>query len=98
MRRASLLQMTLRRSIGFSAFISGLLAAVACNPSGPTRVTRQGSPEPVVDTLDPAAPTRLVHELASPLFSALDVAGDTAYCAVGPDGVDVIDLSSLRGK
>jgi hypothetical protein len=50
----------------------------------------------IVDTLDPSAPTRLTHELSNWGCQSLEVADDTAYCAVGQRGVEVIDLSSTR--
>ena len=50
----------------------------------------------VVDTLDPSAPTRLSRELPNWGCQSLEVAGDTAYCAAGQRGVEVIDLSSMR--
>jgi hypothetical protein len=50
----------------------------------------------VIDTLDPEAPTRLERELPLWGCGALEVAGDTAYCAAGQRGVEVIDLSSMR--
>jgi uncharacterized secreted protein with C-terminal beta-propeller domain len=50
----------------------------------------------VIDTLDPEAPTRLERELPIWGCASLEVAGDTAYCAAGQRGVEVIDLSSMR--
>jgi hypothetical protein len=50
----------------------------------------------VIDTFDPAAPTRLSHELPIWGCQSLEVSGDTAYCAAGQRGVEVIDLSSMR--
>ena len=50
----------------------------------------------VVGTLDAGVPTQLVHELPASTCSSLDVAGDTAYCATGRDGVEVIDLRATR--
>jgi hypothetical protein len=50
----------------------------------------------VIDTLDPGAPTRLSHELPIWGCQSLEVSEDTAYCAAGQRGVEVIDLSSMR--
>jgi hypothetical protein len=50
----------------------------------------------VIDTVVPEAPTRLERELPIWGCQSLEVAGDTAYCAAGQRGVEVIDLSSLR--
>ena len=50
----------------------------------------------VIDTLDPEAPQRLERELPIWGCQSLEVAGDTAYCAAGQRGVEVIDLSSMR--
>jgi hypothetical protein len=50
----------------------------------------------VLDTLDPEAPTRLERELPLWGCASLEVANDTAYCAAGQRGVEVIDLSSMR--
>jgi hypothetical protein len=50
----------------------------------------------VVDTFNPNAPTRLTRELPIWGCQSLEVAGDTAYCAAGQRGVEVIDLSSMR--
>lgn len=50
----------------------------------------------VVDTADPADITRLEHELPNWGCQSLEVTSDTAFCAVGQRGVEVIDLSSMR--
>ena len=50
----------------------------------------------MLDTRDPAAPTRLSHALRGTECLSLEVTGDEAYCAAGEAGVEVIDLSSLR--
>jgi hypothetical protein len=50
----------------------------------------------VIDTLNPSATTRISRELPGWGCSSLEVSGDTAYCAVGQRGVEVIDLSSMR--
>ncbi len=51
----------------------------------------------VIDTLDPdPASERVTRELPGWGCTSLEVAGDAAYCAVGPRGVEVIDLSSMR--
>jgi hypothetical protein len=50
----------------------------------------------VVDTHEPTEFTRLSRELPGWGCQSLEVAGDTAYCAVGQRGVEVIDLSSMR--
>lgn len=50
----------------------------------------------VVDTAEPMAPARLSHEIPSWGCQSLEVSADTAYCAVGQRGVEVIDLSSMR--
>ena len=50
----------------------------------------------IIDTADPDAPKKLEHGLTSWTCSSLEVSADTAYCAAGPRGVEVIDLSSLR--
>jgi hypothetical protein len=50
----------------------------------------------VVDTLAPTAPTHLSRELPLWGCQSLEVSADSAYCAVGQRGVEVIDLSSLR--
>jgi hypothetical protein len=51
----------------------------------------------VIDTLGPEVvnPT-LSRELPGWGCASLEVSEDTAYCAVGPRGVEVIDLSSMR--
>jgi hypothetical protein len=51
----------------------------------------------VIDTLGPEVvnPT-LSRELPGWGCSSLEVSDDAAYCAVGPRGVEVIDLSSMR--
>lgn len=46
----------------------------------------------VVDTRDPSAPTQQAHELPEGACASFDVAGETAYCAAGQRGVEVIDL------
>jgi len=50
----------------------------------------------VVDTQAPMAPRRLTHEIPGWGCNSLEVGGDTAYCAVGQRGVEVIDLSQVR--
>ena len=50
----------------------------------------------VVDTTDGRAPAKLTHEMPSWGCGSLEVAEDTAYCAVGQRGVEVIDMTSLR--
>jgi hypothetical protein len=50
----------------------------------------------VVDTAQPESPTQQAHDLPEWGCAALDVAGDTAYCAAGPWGVESIDLSLAR--
>jgi hypothetical protein len=50
----------------------------------------------VVDTIDPEAPARLTRELPNWGCQSLEVADDTAYCASGQRGVEVIDLSTMR--
>ncbi len=50
----------------------------------------------VVDTLNPNAPSTLTRELPGWGCQSLEVSGDTAYCASGQRGVEVIDLSSMR--
>jgi len=50
----------------------------------------------VIDTLAPAAPTRLTHGLALWGCGSLEVAGDTAYCALDQGGVEAIDIGSTR--
>lgn len=50
----------------------------------------------VVDTADAADITRLDHELPNWSCQSLEVSADTAYCAVGQRGVEVIDLTSMR--
>ena len=50
----------------------------------------------VIDTVVPDAPTRLERELPIWGCQSLEVADDTAYCAAGQRGVEVIDLSSMR--
>jgi hypothetical protein len=50
----------------------------------------------VVDTVNVASPVRLTHEIPNWSCQSLEVSGDTAYCAVGQRGVEVIDLSSMR--
>jgi hypothetical protein len=50
----------------------------------------------VVDTSQAAAPRRLAHEIPGWGCSSLEVSSDSAYCAVGQRGVEVIDLSSMR--
>ncbi|HVZ34217.1 MAG TPA: hypothetical protein VG963_17440 [Polyangiaceae bacterium] len=52
----------------------------------------------VVDTRDPAAPAQLTAGLADLPCLSFEVAGDAADCAVGDQGVEVVDLSSLRSK
>jgi hypothetical protein len=47
----------------------------------------------VVDTAEPESPTQQAHDLPDWGCAAFDVAGDTAYCAAGPWGVESIDLS-----
>jgi uncharacterized secreted protein with C-terminal beta-propeller domain len=50
----------------------------------------------VVDTADGMTPARLTHEIPGWGCGSLEVTADTAYCAVGQRGVEVIDLSSMR--
>jgi hypothetical protein len=50
----------------------------------------------VVDTLDPGAPSTFTQDLPGWGCASLEVSGDTAYCASGQRGVEVIDLSSMR--
>jgi len=50
----------------------------------------------VVDTRDDRASRRLSHELPGWGCQSLEVAGDSAYCAVGQRGVGVVDLGSMR--
>jgi hypothetical protein len=50
----------------------------------------------VIDTLNPSRATRISRELPGWGCSSLEVSGDTAYCALGQRGVEVIDLSSMR--
>jgi hypothetical protein len=50
----------------------------------------------VFDTLDPAHIARRAHELPGWGCSSLEVSGDSAYCAIGQRGVEVIDLSGMR--
>lgn len=46
----------------------------------------------VVDSNDASAPTLLTHEIPGWGCQSLEVAGDSAYCALGQGGVDIIDL------
>jgi hypothetical protein len=50
----------------------------------------------VVDTLDPANVSELSVDLPNWGCASLEVANDTAYCASGQRGVEVIDLSTMR--
>jgi uncharacterized secreted protein with C-terminal beta-propeller domain len=50
----------------------------------------------VVDTADGLEPVSLTHEIPGWGCGSLEVAADTAYCAVGQRGVEVIDMSSMR--
>jgi hypothetical protein len=50
----------------------------------------------VVDTANPEDPRTLTHELPGWACQSLEVAEDTAYCALGERGVETIDLSPLR--
>ena len=51
----------------------------------------------VIDTLGPEVLVpSLSRELPGWGCSSLEVSEDAAYCAVGPRGVEVIDLSSMR--
>jgi hypothetical protein len=50
----------------------------------------------VVDTTDGMAPATLTHDIPGWGCGSLEVAADTAYCAVGQRGVEVIDMSSMR--
>jgi hypothetical protein len=50
----------------------------------------------VVDTEQPMTPRRLTHEIPGWGCNSLEVGGDTAYCAVGQRGVEVIDLSLVK--
>jgi hypothetical protein len=48
-----------------------------------------------IDTSSRVAPTRLSHEIPGWTCQSLEVAGNTAYCALGQRGVEVIDLTAL---
>jgi uncharacterized secreted protein with C-terminal beta-propeller domain len=50
----------------------------------------------VVDTADGQQPAVLTHDIPGWGCGSLEVAADTAYCAVGQRGVEVIDMSSMR--
>jgi uncharacterized secreted protein with C-terminal beta-propeller domain len=50
----------------------------------------------VVDTADGQQPALLTHDIPGWGCGSLEVASDTAYCAVGQRGVEVIDMSSMR--
>ncbi len=50
----------------------------------------------VVDTTSGLPPAQLSHELPGWGCGSLEVAGDTAYCAIGPRGVEAIDMSALN--
>jgi hypothetical protein len=50
----------------------------------------------VVDTADSSDFKRLEHELPNWGCQSLEVSSDTAFCAVGQRGVEVIDLTSMR--
>ncbi|HKO91819.1 MAG TPA: beta-propeller domain-containing protein [Polyangiaceae bacterium] len=50
----------------------------------------------VVDTEQLMTPRRLTHEIPGWGCNSLEVGGDTAYCAVGQRGVEVIDLNQVR--
>jgi hypothetical protein len=50
----------------------------------------------VVDTTDGVPPLQLTHELPGWGCGSLEVSGDTAYCAIGTRGVEVIDMSPLK--
>lgn len=52
----------------------------------------------VIDTTDPAAPKRLVRDLPIWGCESLEVAADSAYCAAGERGVEVIDLAPVALK
>lgn len=48
-----------------------------------------------IDTSNRTAPTRLSHEIPGWTCQSLEVAGNTAYCALGQRGVEVMDLTAL---
>ena len=50
----------------------------------------------VVDTTDGMKPATLTHEIPGYGCGSLEVAADSAYCALGQRGVEVIDMSSMR--
>jgi hypothetical protein len=50
----------------------------------------------VIDTAAPDAPTRLTRQASGLGCQSLEISGDTAYCAAGEAGVEVLDLSSVR--
>ncbi|HEU4582441.1 MAG TPA: beta-propeller domain-containing protein [Polyangiaceae bacterium] len=50
----------------------------------------------VVDTADGRKPATLTHEIPGYGCGSLEVAADSAYCALGQRGVEVIDMSSMR--
>lgn len=50
----------------------------------------------VIDTTEGMAPATLQHDIPGWGCGSLEVTTDTAYCAVGQRGVEVIDLSSMR--
>jgi len=50
----------------------------------------------VVDTAAGMEPAILTHEMPGWGCGSLEVASDTAYCALGQRGVEVIDMSSMR--
>jgi hypothetical protein len=41
-------------------------------------------------------PATLTHEIPGYGCGSLEVAADSAYCALGQRGVEVIDMSSMR--
>ncbi|MEY4545813.1 MAG: hypothetical protein RL685_2008 [Pseudomonadota bacterium] len=50
----------------------------------------------VVDTTEGLPTQQMTHELPGWGCGSLEVSGDTAYCAIGQRGVEVIDMSALR--
>ncbi len=50
----------------------------------------------VIDTTDGMTPATLTHEIPGYGCGSLEVAADSAYCALGQRGVEVIDMSSMR--